>query len=88
LKIKSGYILREIADTYIVVPVGERVISFKGMMTLNRSGAYIWECLKNEITYENLLQKILDKYEVSKEIAAEDLDEFLAKARVNGVIEE
>ncbi len=31
MKIKEGYLVREIANCYIVVPVGERVIEFKGL---------------------------------------------------------
>lgn len=88
MRIRNGYLLRLIADTHIVVPVGERVIAFKGMMTLNQTGAYIWKCLEVEVTYEELLRAILDKYEIKIETAATDLDEFLDKARSNGVIEE
>lgn len=88
MRIINGYLLRLIVDTHIVVPVGERVIAFKGMMTLNETGAYIWKCLEDEINYDELLQAILDKYEIEMETAATDLDEFLDKARANGVIEE
>ena len=38
---KDGYLVREIADSYVVVPVGERVIDFKGIMTLNDTGLFI-----------------------------------------------
>lgn len=86
MRIKNGYILRKIADTHIVVPVAERVIEFKGMMTLNNSGAFLWECLKDETTYEELLEKILEKYEIDQDTAAADLNEFLEMARSNGVI--
>lgn len=88
MKIKNGYLLREIADTFIVVPVGERVIEFKGMMTLNKSGAFIWNSLVNELSYPDLLEAILAKYEIDHDTAAKDLDEFLGLARANGVIEE
>ncbi|MEQ8174746.1 MAG: PqqD family protein [Syntrophomonadaceae bacterium] len=88
MKIKKDYLLREIAGVHIVVPVGERVIDFKGMMTLNDSGCFIWKCLSDNITYEQLLSSILDEYEIEEATARTDLDEFLNTARENGVLDE
>lgn len=88
MKVKSDYLLREIAGCHIVVPVGERVIEFKGMMTLNETGGFIWKCLSEDITYSRLLSSILDEYEIDEATARADLDEFLASARENGVLEE
>jgi hypothetical protein len=88
MKIKEGFLLREIAECYIVVPVGSRVIDFKGLMTLNNSGYFIWNHLIEENTYDNLLDSILQEYEVDEETAKKDLDEFLDKAWESGVLEE
>jgi len=88
MKIKEGFLLREIADCYIVVPVGSRVIDFKGLMILNHSGHFIWNQLIEENTYEKLLESILQEYEVDEDTAKKDLDEFLDKARESGVLEE
>jgi hypothetical protein len=88
MKVKNGYILREIAGSSVIIPVGERVIEFKGMMTPNETGAFIWRQLASEITYEQLLDVILAEYDVDEETARADLDEFLESARNCGVIEE
>lgn len=88
MKIKEGYLLREIAGTHIVVPIGERVIDFKGLMTLNGTGSFIWKCLSEDTSYDALLARILDEYEVSGETARKDLDEFLGAARESGVLQE
>jgi Coenzyme PQQ synthesis protein D (PqqD). len=88
MRIKNGYIVREIVDTYVVVPIGERVVDFKGLMTLNDTGNFIWKCLSNDIEYDKLLSMILDEYNVDEDTARADLDEFLNKARESGVLEE
>ncbi|QHA00951.1 PqqD family protein [Dehalobacter restrictus] len=88
MKIKEGYLVREIANCYIVVPVGERVIEFKGIMTLNDTGNFIWRCLTEDISYNQLLASILDEYEIDEVIAKADLDDFIQSARENGVLEE
>lgn len=86
--IKDGYLVREIADSYVVVPVGERVIDFKGIMTLNDTGYFIWNCLSEDKSFDELLKLILDEYEVDENTARTDLEEFLRKARESGVLEE
>lgn len=88
MKIKKGYMVRDIADTHIVVPVGERVIDFKGIMTLNETGYFLWNKLTDGISYDDLLKALLDEFEVDEATARADLDEFLGVARENGVIEE
>ena len=88
MKIKNGYLLREIADSWIVVPIGERVIDFKGMMTLNESGAFLWGCLTEDISYEQLLDCLLEEYDVDEKTARADLDEFISQARKSGVLHE
>lgn len=88
MKIKSGYLLRQIADTYVVVPVGEKVIEFRGLITINELGKFIWDLLSNEITYDDLLKAILNEYEVEAEKAKSELDVFLNEAKRIGVIEE
>lgn len=88
MKIKKGYLVREIAGCHVVVPIGERVIDFKGIMTLNDSGCFIWKCLSEEISYNRLLASVLDEYEVDEATAKADLNEFLNSACESGVLEE
>jgi hypothetical protein len=88
MKLKKGYLVREIADCHIVVPIGERVIEFKGIMTLNDTGSFIWNCLTEDISYNQLLSSILEEYDIDEATAKADLDEFLNVAQESGVLEE
>lgn len=88
MKVKTGFLVREIADCHIVVPIGERLIEFKGIMTLNDTGNFLWKCLSNDISHSQLLNSILDEYEIDEATAKADLDEFLHVARESGVLEE
>ena len=88
MKIKSGFLLRKIAGTHVVVPIGERVIEFKGMMTLNDHGLFVWDMLQNECSFDEILSSILDDYDIDEETAKADLEEFLALVRKNGALEE
>lgn len=88
MKLKDGYLLRNVAGVSIVVPVAERVIEFKGMMTLNETGAFLWEQLQEEKTKEQLLAALLEEFEVEEQMAEQDLQEFLLKLNDVNVLDE
>ena len=77
MKVKQGFMLRAIAGNYVVVPVGKAAVDFNGIITLNETGAFLWEQLVHEVTLETLLSKMIDTYEVSMEQATNDLKSFL-----------
>lgn len=87
MKIKEGFMLREVAGNYIVVPVGLKTIDFNGMINLNKTGAYLWEELSKGITFEALLDNMIEKYQVSKDIAESDLNEFIAKLKEKNILD-
>lgn len=86
VKINKEFILREIAGEYILVPIGDTPLSFNGLITVNDVGAFIWNNIEKSSSEEELLNLILDEYEVDKASAKEDLDEFLGKLRESEII--
>ena len=87
MKIKSGFMLREVAGNYIVVAVGSRVKEFNGIINLNETGAFIWGLLEKGATEEELLTALLNEYEVDKEVARADVLSLLDKIREAGLLE-
>ena len=81
MKIKDGFILRKVADSYIAVATGEESVNFNAMVTTNETGAFLWEKLKNETTEEELLACLLREYDVDEKTAKADISEFLGKLR-------
>ena len=79
MKIKDGFILREVADSYIVVAVGEAVKTFNGIVNLNETGAFLWKALETGATKEDLLAKLTAEYDVDEDTAKKDIDAFVAK---------
>lgn len=78
MKVKEGFILRKLGKEYMVVAVGEASKTFNGMIRMNATGAWYWEELTKGITRDELVQKMLERYEnLDAETAAADLDEFL-----------
>ena len=79
MKIKDGFILREVAGSFIVVAVGEAVKKFNGIVNLNETGAFLWKMLEKGATKEELLKSLLEEYEVDEKTAESDIDGFIAK---------
>ena len=76
MKIKSGFVLREIAGQYMAVPVGERVNELHGMIALNETGAFIWKLLENEKAEYELAGALTEEYDISFSDALEAIKEF------------
>ena len=79
MKIKEGFMLRNVADNYIVVPVGKASLEFKGLINLNGVGAFIWECLEKETTMEEVIDKVIKEYNIDNELATQDVNNFINK---------
>lgn len=79
MKIEKEFILREIAGDYVIVPTGKTALEFNGLITVNELGAFIWKKLQQEVSEDELIQDILEEYEVDEETARHDVEEFLNK---------
>ncbi len=87
MKIKKDFILRKVADSYVVVPVGKMTLDFNGIISLNETGAFLFGLLQKGAEREELLEKMLEEYDVAPEKAAADIDAFLQKVRDADVLE-
>ena len=59
MKIKKDFILRKVADSYVVVPVGKLTLDFNGIINLNETGAFLFGLLQEGAEKEDLLRKML-----------------------------
>ncbi len=88
MKVKEGFVLRNVVGEHIVMPVGKNIDTFEGAIVLNDVSAFIWENLQRPVAREDLLRLILGEFEVEEQTAAKDLDAFLDKLRGHGLLEE
>lgn len=82
--IKQGYVAREIAGEYIAVPVDSSCGAH--IVVLNPVSKFLWDELKTEKSFDELLTAMLNSFEVSKEEAEQDLKEFLIQLIENGLL--
>ena len=79
MKIKEGFVLRDIGDQTVVVATGEASQDFYGMIKLNQTGKIIWEGISDGLSEELIISKLLDKYDVDKNKAEFDVRQMIDK---------
>ena len=86
MKIKDSFILRNVADVWVVAALGEAAVDFSGMLKLNETGALLWKTLENGAETEDLVDALCAEYVVDREQARADVEEFLNVLRGAGCI--
>lgn len=87
MKLKKDYVLRQVAGTWVVLPLGEAAVNFSGMLKLNDSGAMLWKVLEQGGDKNALVESLTGEYNVSHQQAEADVDEFLTKLLESGCIQ-
>lgn len=87
MKIAKEFILREIAGEYILVPTGATTQEFNGLITLSETAKSIWENIEKVDSMEEMIQLILEEYEVDEETAKKDANGFISELVRVGFVE-
>ncbi len=87
MKINENFVLREVAGSWVVIPIGEKSVDFNGMMNLNESGVLLWHELEKGAEKEDLVSVLTSEYDVSNEVAETDVDSFIDILKKAGCIE-
>ncbi len=85
MKLKDGFMLKEVAGSYIVIPVGE--VDFTAMITVNETGAFLWELLCKDVEVDELVARMTEEYDIDRETALRDIEGFLQILADNGILE-
>ncbi len=87
MKLKPGFILREVAGSCVVVPTGAE-LNFNGMISLNETGKFIWQCLENDTDVDSIVAKIISEYDTDESTAKGAVEAFVQKLRSHGFLDE
>ena len=79
MRIKEGFVIREVAGQIMVIATGEASKDFHGMIKLNATGRDIWEGLQAGLSEEEIAGKLQDKYQIEESEAKADTVAFLNK---------
>ena len=85
MKLKNEFILRQVAGQTVVLPTGGE-LDLNMMITLNDTGAFLWEHLQNETDEAALVAALLGEYDVDEATAKKAVEDFVAKLREHGFL--
>lgn len=86
MKLRDGFITHEGAEEHITVTAGNT--EFNGMIRSNKTAGFIVECLKNDVTKEDIISKMLEKYDALREVIEKDVEKILEQLQSIGAIDD
>lgn len=81
MKVNQDYLVKEIAGSFVVIPVSSVLVDFNGMITLNETGVFLWRQLEEDRTVDELVEALRNEYDVDEKTAREDIGAFLDEIR-------
>lgn len=87
MKIKEGFVLRQVMGNYVAVAVGEASKSFRGMIKLNATAADIWQYIEKGLSESEICDALYEKYDVDRERVTADVKRTLELLQSQGLIE-
>ena len=87
MKLKEDLVLRQVADTWIILSMAQDVLNFDGVLKLNESGAMLWNLLKETENPQDLIEVLTKQYDVDKQVAQDDVNAFLDNLEKAGCLE-
>jgi hypothetical protein len=85
MKLKDGFLMRQVAGQTVVLPSGDE-LDLNMMITLNETGAFLWERLNEETTEEALVAALLGEYDCDESTAKSAVAGFVQKLNDNGFL--
>lgn len=87
MKISKDFVLRKVIGENIVLPIGHATLQFNGMIRINDTGEFLWNHMQQNVTQEELAQRLTEAYNVSLDQATLDVNEFITILESIGCIE-
>ena len=77
VRMKERFVTRKIGEEMVLVPLQSNVASMDEMFRMNSTACFIWDCMDEKTTREEVVQKVQDEFDVASDVAEKDLNAFL-----------
>lgn len=88
MKLKQDFVLREIGGDSLLIPVSSLDSTFNGIISLNETSISIWKLLESGKEKSEIVDALLEEYDVEREQAEHDVDNFCAQLEQLGILEQ
>ena len=89
MKIKKGFVLRQVCGENVVVGEGLDAINFGKLLSLNETAAWLWQqaVAIGDFTVDSLVAKLLEEYDVTEDVARKDVTNIINEWQKVAVVE-
>lgn len=87
-RIKSGYLLREIAGEYAIIPVDEECVITNAIMVPNDTAAFLWNAFTEAATMEQVVGRCLSEYDAPEDVIGNAVQRFVEETLKYNILEE
>ena len=87
MKIKEGYVIRQVMGNYVVIATGEESRSFHGMVKLNETAANIWTYISECKSEDEIVATMINEYEVEEKQLRADVKKTIETLVAQGLVE-
>ena len=87
MKIKEGYVIRQVMGNYVVIATGEESRNFHGMVKLNNTAAEIWEQIAKGLSEDDIVKAMLESYDIDEETLRQDVKKTIETLTEQGFVE-
>ena len=88
MKLSGTFVVRQVVDEILAIPVGDTALHISGMILLNEVSRVIWSCLEQGAQPEEIVSAVTGTFDVSPEEAKQDIEAFLSRLRELNLLEE
>ena len=89
MKIKSGFVLQKVGESFLACATGNLTAEFRGLVRMNGTGAFIFKLIsENNLSKEEIISSVSKEYDVSEDVVLPDVEAFLKTLSDNGILED
>ena len=90
MRIKKGFVLRQVCGECVIIGEGLSAINFGKLLALNETATWLWEQAQKmgDFTVESLAERLCEEYDVTVEQAKADVADIIASWQDVNVVEE
>ncbi len=88
MKLCGEFVVRQVMDNIVAIPVGQTALRLNGMILLNDVSKIIWDCLEQGTNLESIVKAVTDAFDVSIDEARTDILDFCGKLSKLQLLEE
>ncbi len=88
MKIRKGFVLEEVGDSFLACATGKLAREFSGFIRMNETGAFLWRNLAaGDKTESELVVALLGEYDITEDVAKADVSAFVENLKKNNILE-